>query len=614
MLFKAALVALVVTANAADTFIWNRNNDISNADNWNYEGDKTDGNQGVLNLNVNCINSWGEAGGQVRVDKSMVLSEMSLPKNGEVILAEGTSITFANDDAAKTQTWKCSVRDTACSANYVVVENGEYVPATKPPCYEDTLRINGSQAHSMSFAAHQHLKRFQVTAEDSADNMMYDSEKSAEFNALWSQSDRKFQGFQPELYCDDAATCAELCYDSCAPDVVHDPAAPDDFFLHKLELARVASLHMNLNKDALDALNAVDYGKELKKKADGMSVDGMTQSTETMSVSVSSANLADWVEDSKILEDRTQINTIRFSLTNEVAAKALGWLEGMSSSEQEGLWKEIDSSETESINRVEDSWDFFNGKNCKKNGLAKAVEGMETAAAGKFTLTLSNSEYTTVTVVPANAGEASDDSPGAFHFKNFSVATMYNDDGESVMTEEMTQMLFSSVVTKFVLYYNTKTAGMEVEALVAKINAKTLAPTVTPTSSPSMSPTIIELGLLEGANATLVFGGAGAGLLLIILIIVIICLSAGGSGNKGKPDETRNVVAFENPMYDDPAASKGMKNDASEDPGLYDEPSFNAQEKENPMYQSNENVESSGGYLDVEPDDDDDDEDEDEDE
>ena len=46
---------------------------------------------------------------------------------------------------------------------------------------------------------------------------------------------------------------------------------------------------------------------------------------------------------------------------------------------------------------------------------------------------------------------------------------------------------------------------------------------------------------------------------------------------------------------------------------LYDEPSFNSTDKQNPIYALNENTnDDNGGYLDVQEDDDEDDEDDDE--
>ncbi len=80
--------------------------------------------------------------------------------------------------------------------------------------------------------------------------------------------------------------------------------------------------------------------------------------------------------------------------------------------------------------------------------------------------------------------------------------------------------------------------------------------------------------------------------------------------------DDRTVVAFENPMYDDPAVTISfMKTDfqttgAGSQPtydssmpaeggeGLYDEPAFNSSAKANPVYQSTEDLAAGGEYVD----------------
>jgi len=120
-----------------------------------------------------------------------------------------------------------------------------------------------------------------------------------------------------------------------------------------------------------------------------------------------------------------------------------------------------------------------------------------------------------------------------------------------------------------------------------------------------------ELGFFD-ETLNLVIVAAG-GLIFIIIIIGVALLMKGGPASSGDwQDDQRNVVAFENPMYDDPNQGMGMamatkqpsvkKAKAAapveDDGGLYDEPEFNEDE-------------GGGGYLDVEADsDDDDDEDE----
>merc|ERR1711990_1092138 len=148
----------------------------------------------------------------------------------------------------------------------------------------------------------------------------------------------------------------------------------------------------------------------------------------------------------------------------------------------------------------------------------------------------------------------------------------------------------------------------------------TISPTSSPTKSPTKNPTAIPTTLPTGAptkvdvlaaNLIPIAAGGGGGLLLIIIIIVpAVCLASGG-GKKGDRAD-RNVVAFENPMYDDPKQGGKGPTTTGDNGMLYDEPSFNSTDKQNPMYTSNEEVATGGGYLDVQPDDDEDDDDDDE--
>jgi len=120
---------------------------------------------------------------------------------------------------------------------------------------------------------------------------------------------------------------------------------------------------------------------------------------------------------------------------------------------------------------------------------------------------------------------------------------------------------------------------------------------------------------------------SGGGMMMIIIIVVVLliviggvaayALTRGGGDANAKGAGDRTVVAFANPMYDDPNSGGGGGNAApyeegKDDQGLYDEPSFqeNSADKSNPMYASNEDVSAGAGYLDVQPDDDDDDDDE----
>lgn len=101
---------------------------------------------------------------------------------------------------------------------------------------------------------------------------------------------------------------------------------------------------------------------------------------------------------------------------------------------------------------------------------------------------------------------------------------------------------------------------------------------------------------------------AAAAVVVLVLCIVIVMLLTGGK-DESKNENNRNVVAFENPMYDDPTGGNAGGAVDEADPGLYDEPAFQ-QDKSNPTYESNDDVaDGQAGYLDVSPDDGDDDED-----
>ena len=113
--------------------------------------------------------------------------------------------------------------------------------------------------------------------------------------------------------------------------------------------------------------------------------------------------------------------------------------------------------------------------------------------------------------------------------------------------------------------------------------------------------------------------GAAVGVVLVIVIVVVVVRRRRRPA--GKEAAARTVVAFENPMYDEPTkggagAPEALYDDAERDDehdeGLYDEPAFaqgKEMGKENPMYQSTEDIlgdddpaDEAGGYLDVAPD------------
>jgi hypothetical protein len=120
-----------------------------------------------------------------------------------------------------------------------------------------------------------------------------------------------------------------------------------------------------------------------------------------------------------------------------------------------------------------------------------------------------------------------------------------------------------------------------------------------------------DIAASQADNSTgslaIIAGGAGGGLVLIIIVIVIVMRRGKNSDSDGKDDVQREVVAFENPMYDTPDNDTvAVYEDQGDDlEALYDEPAFaegNAT-VQNPLYQSTDDLtaeeEEEGGYLDV---------------
>merc|ERR1711964_878886 len=105
-----------------------------------------------------------------------------------------------------------------------------------------------------------------------------------------------------------------------------------------------------------------------------------------------------------------------------------------------------------------------------------------------------------------------------------------------------------------------------------------------------------------GASTSGSSGGDTAmyiGVVAVVAVVVVIVYKRRANGPASASASDRVVVAFENPSY------VNTKGGADESQGLYDEPAFKDKKgkKQNPMYDSQEDI-SSGGYLDVAPDED----------
>jgi hypothetical protein len=102
----------------------------------------------------------------------------------------------------------------------------------------------------------------------------------------------------------------------------------------------------------------------------------------------------------------------------------------------------------------------------------------------------------------------------------------------------------------------------------------------------------------DGDSNGMIIGIAAAVVVLVILAAMVVVNGKDGGGSEEPVQKA--VIAFENPMYDDPAQNEGTGYAQPEaaDQGLYDEPTFQPDEAE------------GGGYLDVQPDEDEDEEEE----
>jgi hypothetical protein len=146
----------------------------------------------------------------------------------------------------------------------------------------------------------------------------------------------------------------------------------------------------------------------------------------------------------------------------------------------------------------------------------------------------------------------------------------------------------------------------EADTLVANTVSATTLPASEESSSASMLPII---------------AGAAAGVVVLAVIIIVVMVRRRKQGGSGKKADDRTVVAFENPMYDDPSQQAAQPDyesagDHVHEEGLYDEPAFSNLDKSNPVYQSTEGIDAGGdagyledgaaeegGYLDVAPED-----------
>lgn len=137
----------------------------------------------------------------------------------------------------------------------------------------------------------------------------------------------------------------------------------------------------------------------------------------------------------------------------------------------------------------------------------------------------------------------------------------------------------------------------------------------------TVSATTLPASKESSASMLPIIAGAVAGVVVVAVIIIVVMVRRKKQGGSSKKADDRTVVAFENPMYDDPSQQAVQPQyesagDHVHEEGLYDEPAFSNMDKSNPLYQSTEGMDGGGdagyledgaveegGYLDVAPED-----------
>jgi len=127
----------------------------------------------------------------------------------------------------------------------------------------------------------------------------------------------------------------------------------------------------------------------------------------------------------------------------------------------------------------------------------------------------------------------------------------------------------------------------------------TVTTSTVPTTTPTTAPTTVdsskdESGDAEGGGLPIGPIAGGGGAVILILVVIIMKKKGGDAGGAGKAE--KDIVSFENPMYDDTAAEGDQNYGAL--PDLYDEPAFQPDGEDDAGY-SDLPAGGTAGYMDV---------------
>jgi len=454
-----------------------------------------------------------------------------------------------------------------------------------------------------------------------------------------------------------AVACQMTCSDVCPTrDLALAVQDRDDFFSLPEETRNKVIEDVRVSQDAVntirfDATEAFNAGSDKLKEGtadlqtayDAKQADaGLTPNDEGFDATVpemtiTAADMANLM-DAEVVGTSRDVHYLRHSLSKDSAEKAVDFYQGVSngahfySTEAEpdtykamqldtDLWIAIDAQ-----GPVRDSG--------RKARMAHTVQSFSSvsdfilADANKVLAAISDSGATIVSFAGPTAVAADDSldfgsAAGGFKITDVVMrggSTYINLDGDhfSGVAPETVAVAISASMTRMAMFTRSEALRLAIHFRPTTTWSPTISPTLSPTQTPSASPTLSPTASADFLAANLIpIAAGGGGFLLLVILIVVICVVATGGGKGSQAPKDRSTVAFENPMYDDPAKlNAGNSGQVPQDGGLYDEPTMNlSDDKENPMYTSNEdvveesNTDSAGGYLDVEPDGDDDEED-----
>ena len=557
--------------------------------------------------------------------------------------------------------------NTACSANYEVLRSVsgsmQYVAATDVPCYLDTVEVNGDVPTQMQFHSGTFIGSIAIQGQSPAQITT-----PTQLEDWRSSIPRQIVGDSPSiggssLLCGGPQSCERHCMDICndldGSEVASNadaffalPEADRDQIIAQTneELDQVISLRDGPiqawmdNEDALLApLQQWQADFEAGIAAEAIDNDGATGQGTIHNLQVTTNQMTAWMEASS-LGGAAELHRLRNDLTVKEATDTWTWFAGMTLNM--GLWTSINDQDSLTTAAPVTTTEPVNGRKARQamnggmngqgmndgtGGMGAGDMGATVMAQGQtapnnavqnvnpFVFMDANSILSryrisgdeTWNIASTHWGGYTAEDPavnfdaanGAFEWHGLVISgcRVYTDeDGQHrpLVAPAVLEAILSATMTKMSLYQRE----MYLRGVVHNM------PTTTTTLPPQASTS--DDGAFGGGMMIIII----AAVAVLLLIVIIVVVMKGGNNDKdggAKSSEARGVVAFENPMYDDPNAGSAPAA-AGGGAGLYDEPTFEGEAgKANPMYDNNEKTEGGegGGYLDVTPDDEDEDDD-----